>query len=293
MATVLNPDDERKVLAPLVERWSEARRDKDDKGMVREARKIDSVLREHLVARWEAVAKTIDQIATDPRPFNEGLLALVAQSATSMYYAWGQRTLREEAGEEPYWPNVFTDNSARTAGAAYQRRVAEDEKARHHLVHGDRELQREELAKGRGVICKITNIGVAGKTWNASFSYPDLPTVKEGDEVVIAGAPDNKLDVVAIDLDTRTLVLSASWTRAKARYGDLGLPPSDPKWRGKSLVLLKSPAFGLSERKANVAGRLFGDDDIVTLLVNPRRRHAAHDEEGSVVEQSTAEEARS
>ncbi|MBM3718864.1 MAG: hypothetical protein FJW53_07845 [Actinobacteria bacterium] len=284
MATVLNPDDERRTLEPLVAKWTEARRAGDTKSMAREQKKIDAALRESLRERWEATAEAARMIATDRRAYNSGLDVLVADSVKQMFRTWGQKTIAEEAGGEPYWPNVFTDNNPRSAGAAFQRRIAHDEKARHMLVHGDRELQREELAAGHGVICRITNIGTKGSTWKATWSYPALPTLKEGNKLSIAGAPEMKLEVVDIDIDGAVLILAPGWKRTKTGLGDLGLAPDDPRWRNKDLVLLDSPAYELTERKATTASKQFGPEDITNLLRNPRWRHAARDEDGRVVE---------
>ena len=286
MATVLNPEDERRMLEPHVTRWTEARRAGDTKVMATEAKKIDAELRKGLKERWEATAEAARIIATDHRAWNPGLGILVMDSVKQMFRSWGDRAIREEAGEEPYWPNVFTDNNPRAAGAAFQRRIAHDEKARHFLVHGDRELQREELAAGHGVACKVVNIGTKGATWKVTWSHPALPTLKEGDELSIAGAPEMKLKVVDADIDATTLILAPGWKRAKAQHGDLGLAPDDPRWRNRNLVLLDSPAFGLAERKAKTASRHFGPNDITELLKHPRSRHAAFDEDGQVVESS-------
>lgn len=284
MATVLTPEEERRVLEPLVTKWTEARRARDESAMARDAKKIDAALRIGLIERWEATAEVARLIDADPRPYNAGLETLVADSVRQVFRTWGEKAIFEEAGREPYWPNVFTDNNPRAAGAAFQRRVAHDEKARHLLVHGDKELQREELTAGHGVICTVVNIATKGRQWKATWSYPPLPTLKEGDELSVAGAPEVKLKVVDVDIDSATIVLEPRWKLAKPHRGVLGLAPDDPRWRNKELVLLDSPAFGLAERKAMTAMRKFGDNDITDLLLRPTTRHAAYDEEGPVVE---------
>lgn len=284
MATVLTPEEERRILEPLVTKWTEARRAHDGPAMLREQKKIETALRASLLQRWHATAEAARIIDSDPRPYNPGLGILVADSMKQMFRSWGEKAIREEAGDEPYWPNVFTDNNPRAAGAAFQRRIAHDEKARHHLVHGDKELQREELAAGHGVICTVVNIATKGATWKAAWSYPPLPTLREGAELSIAGAPDMKLKVVDVDIDSSTLILAPTWKRPKPHYRALGLSPDDPRWRNKDLVLLNSPAVGLAERKAMTAMKKFGPDDITELLSKPRLRHAAYDEEGPVIE---------
>ena len=50
-----------------------------------------------------------------------------------------------------------------------------------------------------------------------------------------------------------------------------------------ALGTLDDAAHGLTERKAVTTGKKFGDDDIVNLLGQNARRHAAYDFEGRVV----------
>lgn len=283
MATVINPDEERGMLEPLVDEWTAARRRNDGATMMRADRKIHRVLETHLLARWEATATAARLIHADPREYNEGLDTLCVDSIRQMFDSWGDRAMREEAGEIPYWPNVFTDRNAREVGSAFQRRIAQDEKARHLLTHGDRELQREELAAGHGVICTVTRVRGDGM-WTTQWSFPDLPTLKEGDTLSIAGNSNAKLKVVDVDLDSETLMLAPDWKLAKKNGSTEVYTPADPRWKGKTLVLLDSPAFGLAERKAKTARRNFGPDDITALLANPSTRHAAYDEEGRLAE---------
>lgn len=283
VATVVNPDHERDVLQPLVERWGAAQRVGDNAQMSRTSRTIGRELEAELARRWQATADAARVIAGDPREYNEGLATLVDDSMKQMYRTWGESTLREEAGEPPYWPNVFSDMNARSAGRAYQKRIAFDQKARHLLVHGDPELQREELAAGHGVICKVTSIDAKNKRWVTTWSYPELPTLKEADTLVIAGARKFELTVVDVDLDTRTILLTPKW-RVEGRAGKRVLHlPFDARWIGRELVLIDDAPHGLAERKAATTGKVFGNDDITLLLGYTKLRHAAYDDEGQVV----------
>ena len=282
VATVLNPDYERETLQPLVEQWGQAQRKNDTTQMSRAAKKIASELENELRKRWDATARAARYIAEDPRHYNEGLTALVTDSQKQMFRTWGESALREEAGDPPYWPNVFSDTNARTAGRAYQKRIAFDQKARHLLVHGDTELQREELAAGHGVICTVNSIDNRNKRWIVKWSYPDLPTLKDGDGLVIAGAQKFTFSVDDVDLDTRTLVLTPKW-RTEGTAGKRPLyAPSDERWRGRELVLLDNDAHGLAERKATTTGKVFGDDDITLLLGYTQLRHGAYDDDGRI-----------
>lgn len=283
VATVLNPDVERDVLQPLVERWGLAQKANDDNAMATEAQGIHDALTSELRARWQETADAVEYLNADSRKRNVGLRDLVQDSNKYMFKSWGERALREAAGEVPYWPNVFSDNNTRVAGREFQKRNASAQKARYLLVHGDRELQREELAAGHGVIGTVTAVDVKHKRWTVTWTYPELPTLKEADNLAIAGVPSLVLAVVSVDLDSKTLELKPKWSREKNVSGQRYFAADDGRWKGRHLVLLDDAAHGLTERKAVTTGKKFGDDDIVNLLGQNARRHAAYDFEGRVV----------
>jgi hypothetical protein len=283
VATVLNPDRERDVLQPLVEKWGVAQRANDEREMDVVAQAIHDALVSVLQARWQATATAIEVLGEDDRKPNAGLHDLVQDSNKTLFKSWGERALREAGGEQPYWPNVFSDNNTRVAGREFQKRNAAAQKARHLLVHGDRELQREELAAGHGVIGTVTAVDVKRKLWTVTWTYPELPTLKEADNLAIAGVSSLLLAVVSIDLDAKILELKPKWTREKNVNGQRFFAADDGRWKSHHLVLLDDAAHGLTERKAVTTGKKFGDDDIVNLLGQSARRHAAYDFEGRVV----------
>jgi hypothetical protein len=120
--------------------------------------------------------------------------------------------------------------------------------------------------------------------WTVTWSYPDLPTVKEGATLVLAGHEKVKFKVEDVLFDRSEVLLKPQWKRSIDGYGSSGLQPSDSRWKGRDMMLLDLPAFGLAERKAKSTGKSFGEDDITNLLVRPRARHVAYDEDGLVVE---------
>jgi hypothetical protein len=169
------------------------------------------------------------------------------------------------------------------AAGGYHQRVADEQKARHYLVHGDRELQREELAAGHGIIGVISKVNTAEPEWTIKFSYPDLPTIRVGGYLVVAGAPDIKLIVQEIDHDTREIIALPQWKNAKPKFGDRGLPSRDRAWKGRNIVFLDDQPFGLSDRLAGIARRRSDDPNDISNIMNVRQRqHAANDDEGAV-----------
>lgn len=284
VATVLDPQVERARIQAHLDKWNEFRTANDTKGMAKCAAEISKVLEKELTHRWNLVRDSLESLRNDKRKANNGLRDLVNDSAKQFYYAWGERALNEEAGENAYWPNVFTDYSARSAGYAFLSRAANDQKARHFLVHGDKELQKEELAAGHGVLCKVRSVATNPTIWKVTYTYPDLPSLKQGDTLCIAGYSNAKLKVVEVDLDAKTLLLNPDWTNRRRDTGPYSMAAKDPLWRNMNLVLIDDMPYGLDENRARQArqGKKNGLD-ITDLIVARPRRHAALDDDGAVL----------
>ena len=284
VSTVLDPHVERTVLQPLVSAWGNARNEGNSLLMSEASDDIQAALADELTMRWHLAREAAETVRSDSRSVNAGVESLRIDTAKSFFRNWGEKALNELAEVAAFWPNVFTDYGARSAGFAYQLRAAQDQKVRHFLVHGDQELQREELASGHGVICTITSVATDAPMWKASFSYPDLPTLKHGDKLVIAGTPLIVLEVHEIDFDSHTMMLRPTWKNAKPKAGALGMGPTSKEWRGKELVLIYEMPYGIDERRATMTHRKkTSGSDITDLIVARPRRHAALDDDGPVL----------
>ena len=279
VSTVLDPELERRELAPLVAEWGSERSDQV-------AQSIRIALEPELLRRWNLTAAAIAELRRDRRGTNAGLAELVANSAKSFFHAWGDRALNENAGFQAFWPNVFTDHNARSASGSFHARVADDEISRLVLMHGDRELQREELAKGHGVLATVRSNSM--NEWLISYSYPDLTTIEPGRTLAIAGRPTMTLTVADIDLDARTMTLTPGWKRAKNLPGPHTWAPDSTKWRGAQLVLLFDQPTRIMRNRITMA-RQGVDNDITLLLTAPPPRHAAFDDDGAVFESVEAD----
>lgn len=283
VATVVQPDIERLRLQPHVASWNQFIAEGDVSQAAVEEKKVHGVLEEELLIRWNLTKDAIDTLRRDSRIPNMGLSMLCDDTKRSFYSAWGERAMNEAAGVPVYWPNVFTDYSPRSAGFAYQMRITDDQKARSALIHGDKQLQQEELAKGHGLVCTVTKIDPVEPHWIARWTFPDAPTVKAGDSLVIAGASGCELEILELDDEAQTVELRPKWKRDKKELGTLGRAPTHSQWTGKQLVLLDSMPYGLGITKAkNTARRKENGLDITDLIVVRPRRHAALDDDGVV-----------
>lgn len=281
VATVLDHRFEREKVQPLVEEWGEANRKKNFKGCETVEVAVHKTLSPDLLRRWNLTRDSIEILRSDRRSANRGLKQLVALSKKEFYRGWGERAQKEDNGDEPFWPNPFTDYNTRMAAGGYHQRVADSQKERHFLVHGDRELQREELANGRGIIGTISSVNSSDPEWTIKFTYPELSTVREGGYLVIAGTEEMKLTVTEVDHEKRIVVAQPNWKLAKPQFGKLGLPSRDRTWKGRELVFLDDQPFGLTEKLVSSSRRRSDDpDDITNLMKLRERRHAANDDEG-------------
>jgi len=287
VATVLDHRFEREKVQPLVEEWGEANRKKSLKGCETVEVAVHKTLSPDLLRRWNLTRDAIQILRSDKRSANRGLKRLVALSKKEFYRGWGERAQKEDNGDEPFWPNPFTDYNTRMAAGGYHQRVADSQKERHFLVHGDRELQREELANGRGIIGTISSVNSSDPEWTIKFTYPELSTVREGGYLVIAGAEEMRLTVTEVDHEKRIVVAEPKWKLTLPQFGKLGLPPRDRTWKGRELVFLDDQPFGLTERLVSSSRRRSDDpDDITNLMKLRERRHAANDDEGSLKPES-------
>lgn len=290
VATSLNPEVERRTLDSEVERWNNAQRKKDKKAQTASESVIEQVLSKELQRRWKLTSDAVEQLRNDRRKRNPHLEKLVESGAKSFFNLWGRQAVREYDGEDSFWPNVFTDRNPRTSANRFLQRNAESRAARSELVHGDRELQREELAVGHGVIVKVLKVHSTGDQWTLKYSYPDLPTVEAGKRLVLAGFPKNVLIVQDVDHGKQTLEVKPDWVRVKSYPGFVALAAKDKAWEKQEIVLLNDPATGLANNLAARAKEKPADGtDIVDLIRPVLHFHAANDDEGPVNEQIESE----
>ena len=284
VSTVLDPHIERTVLQPLVSTWGEAHSGNNASGMKQSSDAIHSSLSEELLTRWNLTREAAETVQKDPRKTNLGVASLVSKTAYTFFRNWGEKAVDEIAEVKAFWPNVFTDYSSRSAAAGYQLRAALDQAARRALIHGDTELQQEELVAGHGIICEVIGVDAISPLWKLQFYFPDLPTVKRRDKLAIAGYGALTLDILEIDFESRTLQVKPIWVHAKKNVGEYGLSSTSAKWKNMHLVLVADAIpFKMEIKKtAKVRNRKKTGSDITDLIVARPRRHAALNDDGPV-----------
>jgi len=267
VATALDPDFERKSLAPLVDKWNDAPRPDRVRLGKSHASAITKILRAELERRHDLVVDAIGLLRRDTRRPNSGLRDLVRIGRESFSKIWWDNVLKSMADDPDapaYWPGLWGDVTAGSAAFAYHSRSAAAAEARQILVHGDRALQEEELLAGHGLRITVTGIAGRGSTWNASFDFPEIPSLKSGGSLSIAGAATHSskssLKILDFDLDARTIVLQPKWTAARSALGALGMSSDDQRWVGKVLVLVDDFPPDLPARLAGRAAKRSAHD---------------------------------
>jgi hypothetical protein len=247
VATTLDPEFERTAVQPLVEGWNAPPREQRAAKGKRVAREIADVLGEQLRHRHSLTVKTIEKLRKDPRGANAGLSDLVRIGVDKFSRLWWDQVLRELSDDpevRAYWPGLRGDNGARQAAFSYQQRVAASRQVMHSLVHGDRDLQEEELMRGHGVRAKVVAVEGGGARWTLMHDFPAVPDVKVGGSLTIAGAPKLQLKVLSVSVEERTMIVIPSWSAAKYSSGPMAKRASDPTWRGRQLILIEDfPVF--------------------------------------------------
>jgi len=242
VAASLDPDFERAELEPRVERWNSVPRDQRVAKGKKVAREIHASISEQLLHRHSLVVTTIERLRRDPRGANDGLSDLVRIGTEKFGRLWWDQVFRERSSdpsERPYWPGLRGDVNARQAAFAYQQRVAAARQATHSLVHGDRELQEEELRRGHGVRAKVVAVEGGGARWTLVHDFPDLPDIKVGGSLAIAGAPKLQVKVLSYSIEDRTIAVAPGWSAPKYSSGPMAKRAGDPTWRGRRLILIE------------------------------------------------------
>jgi len=285
MATVLDPHIERTDLQPLVSAWGEARSGNDASGMKLSSGAIHSSLSEELLSRWNLAREAAESVRNDMRATNTGVDSLVSNTAYTFFRNWGENAVNDIAEVNTFWPNVFTDYNPRSAASAYQLRTALDQAVRRALIHGDTELQQEEVVAGHGIICEVIAVDEKSSLWKLRYSFPDLPTIKRRDKLAIAGYAALDFDILDIDFESRILQVKPGWVHAKTNLGEYGLAAANPNWKNKHFVLVADgiPMKLEIKKVAKVKDQKKTGSDITDLIVARPRRHAALNDDGPVL----------
>lgn len=292
IATNLDPDVERDVLQPVLDRYTEARRADDSGAMRREAGRIERALMEEMERRIDLVRRALRVLRADSRRENRGLHLLVAASDEEREYQYA-RVERRIAGLEDgpaYIVDPETDRHPAAAAVGFFRHEESADLAQQALIHDDRELQAQAIAAGnavRGTITAVTDEGVGRRTtpvWTIRSSDATPLRVRAGTDLCVVGLPRRVVRVREVDGEPgqRTIVVEVTGLKLAAFDEDGCAVPAaaDRSLLGAAVMLVPVFGTGISLRKRQKVWERGGPGAWLTHAAPPpRRRRARRDGE--------------
>jgi hypothetical protein len=160
IATNVDPVEERDELAPYVEMYNEARSSKDTSQLERASKRIHKVLSGELERRFSLTERAIELIAADKRRENAGVEQLMAASMDEHRYQYRRiESQIDDRDDGPaFRPSPETDRHPAAAGSRFYIHEASEELRDLLLVHDDREMQGEVIARGEAISGNITAV---------------------------------------------------------------------------------------------------------------------------------------
>jgi len=258
VSPTMDPALERNPLAELVNRWNECRRAGTDPSGP--AERIARVLTGELQRRWRLTAQAYDVLASDPRPVNAGVAALVVEGQREFWYQY-QRM--EASSADPLQGPVFiahpeTDFHGSAAASGYLRYAAADEAYSAHLIHDDAALFAEALHDGRAFeadIVAVEDLG-AGRAHRPQWLLrldPSRPhRLRENTRIAPLGSRGHEASVVDIQAGAGDLLVTVEWVGRKTKplSGPFPAAPLDFGWEGRRLGFVLSDAASLTIRRS-------------------------------------------
>lgn len=269
IATSLDPELERRKLAPKVEDWGEARRGEDDAGMRRADRGVRRMLAPELERRWEQTEQALRILEVDSRRTNTGIAKLVEETASEQWFQYTRLERRQGAGEDgpAFFPSVETDRNAAAAASRYFVHNSSADLFEGLLVHDDSELLAEAVAIGDAIKGQIVSVRDDAPPHTGRGRRPTRPIwvvrdeadrqlrLRTGTEVCVVGVRGRTARIRALRETTDgALEIEIEIMGWKTRRASLASPhdlaPNDESFVGVEVGLIRTTLDGLSRRKS-------------------------------------------
>jgi hypothetical protein len=261
IATNIDPAVEREELAPYVEMYNEGRANKDKERCERATKRIAKILTVELARRFQLTEQALNVLKADKRRENLGLAQLMAASLDehSMQYRRIERKIDDKDDGPAFRPSPETDRHPSAAGSRFYVHEASQELRDLLLVHDDRELQAELVARGEavsGTIIAVRDEGNRKKTipvWTVE-SNGELPLrLKEDGELCVVGLPKRQLRIRDIERNEGRYRFELEVTNIKTQPRDGRTPAANSeKLVGKKVVLVKPSMDGIARRRSRL-----------------------------------------
>jgi hypothetical protein len=260
IATNVDPAIEREELAPYVEMFNEARVNQDTERRERATRRIRKILTEELDRRLDLTERAIATLGRDKRRENAGIQQLVEASLDEHRRQF--RRIEANAADKDdgpaFRPSPETDRHPSAAASRFYVQEASAELQELLLVHDDRELQAELVARGDAIAGKIVAVrdeGTGRKSipvWTVE-SNGDLPLrLREHSAMCVVGLRGRELRIREIERSSAGLYrFELEVTSLKKEVAAANVPAANSKkLNGRRIVLVKPSMDQVARRRS-------------------------------------------
>jgi len=263
ISTNLDPAFEREALAPLVERWNEAKKAGGVSRLRSAAREIQQELEPEVRARLRLVEQAIQVLRDDDRMVNPGVSELCAISVSEHWYQYVRLELARNDEEDgpAFTPSPETDRYPAAAASRFLVHEDCEELRLGMLIHYDAEVRAEAVAQGdviEGTITAVRDEGPGNKTipvWTIEGTGGGPLRLREGSRTCVVGVPKRTGTIRRIDQLSdgrrRYEVVITNWLLEKRLPGRRVIPhAASDSLVGKEVGLFADVARGLSRVKS-------------------------------------------
>lgn len=283
IATSLDPEIERAILFPLVQKWGELEKGGDRRLREKVATRIHENLANELRRRWGLVEQTLKWMRSDSRPPNAGLSTLVDETIKEQWSQFIRMELkRDDEDDGPaIFPSNETDRDPRAAAARYLVHVASAELVAGLLVHDDQKLLADAIANGdafRGKILAVKEEGNRRKkqpVWTIEDAAARQLRLRVGGRVSAVGFSKRMGTIRSIDeRPNGTLAIRIELIENKTHRPDgpgiHGCDPMSSKIIGHEVAFVAASSDGISRSKCR---RIWNTDGPGTWLTHSSPHH--------------------
>jgi hypothetical protein len=258
IATNVDPAEERDELEPYVRMFNEARTSDNAEQRERAARRIRKLLTAELERRMDLTERAYETIQKDKRRENAGLAELVNFSMDEHRLQF--RRIEVQAADQEdgpaFRPSPETDRYPPAAGSRFYIQEASDELRNLLLVHDDKELQAEMVARGEaiaGTIIDVRDEGSGKKSipvWTVE-SDGELPMrLRESSSVCVVGLSGRHLRIRELERSPQMLYrIELEVTSWKKEVEKPKAPAANSKKLVGARVILVKPSMDQIARR--------------------------------------------
>jgi hypothetical protein len=260
IATNVDPAEERDELEPYVRMFNEARSSGNTEQRERAVRRIRKLLSAELDRRMDLTERAYETIQKDKRRENAGLAHLVDLSMDEHRLQFRRIEVQAADREDgpAFRPSPETDRHPSAAGSRFYVQEASEELRDLLLVHDDRELQAEMVARGEaiaGTIVAVRDEGTGRKSipvWTIE-SDGELPMrLRESSSVCVVGLAGRHLRIREIERSPQMLYrIELEVTNLKKEVEKPKAPAANSKKLvGERVILVKPSMDQIARRRS-------------------------------------------